>query len=49
MSRSSNYEIASLFADFLRETADAVAKDYGDKLDVRPIAGDYSVGISEIR
>ena len=38
-----------LFAEFLRETADAVAKDYGDKLDVKPIAGDYSVGISEIR
>jgi hypothetical protein len=42
-------KIQFCFTDFLQECSDALSKDYGDKLDVRPIAGDYSVGIKQIR
>lgn len=35
--------------EFLEETAHALAEDYGECLNVRPIPGDYSVGIAKIR
>jgi len=35
--------------EFLKETARSLAEDYGEKLDVQPIPGDYSVGIEQIR
>lgn len=43
------YVPVDISKDFLQETCEAVARDYGEKLDVRPIAGDYSVGIDGIR
>lgn len=35
-------------ADFLQECSDNISKDYGEKLNVQPIPGDYSVGIQKI-
>ncbi|XP_060593376.1 histidine N-alpha-methyltransferase-like [Ruditapes philippinarum] len=46
--KSLTYIPVDISADFLQECSDALSKDYGDKLDVRPIAGDYSVGIKQI-
>ncbi|XP_045158354.2 histidine N-alpha-methyltransferase-like [Mercenaria mercenaria] len=42
------YIPVDISADFLQECSDALSVDYGEKLNVKPIAGDYSVGIQQI-
>lgn len=47
--RSLQYIPVDISEVFLRETCEALAKDYGNKLDVSPIAGDYSRGFEALK
>lgn len=47
--RCSTVSLWSFVSEFLRETAESLSADYGGRLDVQPIPGDYSVGIQQLR
>ncbi|XP_052281169.1 histidine N-alpha-methyltransferase-like [Dreissena polymorpha] len=43
------YVPIDISADFLRETSESLSRDYAGCLDVKPVPGDYNVGIDKIR